>query len=118
MSAQNERGGPRHVWVWEACLFGEARANNSLFIEIAMTLWACNIGPAKEQCGDIIPIDVDDVWRTELWCECPHCYLTPCATLIVGAWYQLLGAPSRKVDITLHFPEAAALLAGENELQD
>jgi cytochrome P450 len=40
------------------CL-GKHVANNSLFIDIAMTLWACNIGPGKDERGNVIPIDVD-----------------------------------------------------------
>ena len=38
---------------------GKHVANNSLFIDIAMTLLACNIEPGKDGRGDIIPIDVD-----------------------------------------------------------
>ena len=38
---------------------GKHVENNSLFIDIAMTLWACNIEPGKDGRGDIIPIDVD-----------------------------------------------------------
>ena len=38
---------------------GKHVANNSLFIDIAMTLWACNIAPGKDERGDVIPIDVD-----------------------------------------------------------
>ena len=38
---------------------GKHVANNSLFIDIAMTLWACNIEPGKDGHGDIIPMDVE-----------------------------------------------------------
>ena len=41
---------------------GKHVANNSLFIDIAMTaqtLWACNIAPGKNERRNIIPIDVD-----------------------------------------------------------
>jgi cytochrome P450 len=34
-------------------------ANNSLFIDITMALWACTIKPAKDNNGHVIPIDVD-----------------------------------------------------------
>jgi len=37
----------------------EACWNNSLFINIAMMLWAWNIEPGKDECGNVIPIDVD-----------------------------------------------------------
>lgn len=38
---------------------GKHVANNSLFIDIAMTLWACNIEPGKDEHGNVILIDVD-----------------------------------------------------------
>ena len=38
---------------------GKHVANNSLFMDLAMTLWACNIGPGKDENGNVIPIDVD-----------------------------------------------------------
>ena len=38
---------------------GKHVANNSLFIDIAMMLWACTIEPAKDENGHSIPIDVD-----------------------------------------------------------
>ncbi|KAH8990403.1 cytochrome P450 [Lactarius hatsudake] len=38
---------------------GKHVANNSLFIDIAMTLWACNIERGKDEHGNVIPIDVD-----------------------------------------------------------
>ena len=57
------------------------------------------------------------MWRTDLWCECPHCYLTSRADR------ECLVSASRrpvpfKVDVTPRFPEAVAMLAGENEMQD
>ena len=38
---------------------GKHVANNSLFIDIAVTLWACNIEPGKDEHGNVTPIDVD-----------------------------------------------------------
>jgi hypothetical protein len=38
---------------------GKHVANNSLFIDLAVTLWACNIEPAKHTHENVIPIDVD-----------------------------------------------------------
>jgi len=38
---------------------GKHVANNSLFIDIAMVLWACKIEPGKDENGNVIPIDVD-----------------------------------------------------------
>jgi hypothetical protein len=74
---------------------GKHVANNSLFIDIAMTLWACNIEPGKDTRGNVIPIDVDG------WVE------------------DGLGLPAPfKADIKPRFPEAVALLSGERELQD
>ena len=38
---------------------GKHVANNSLFIDFAMMLWACRIEPGKDENGKVIPIDVD-----------------------------------------------------------
>jgi hypothetical protein len=38
---------------------GKHVANNSLFIDFAMMLWACRIEPGKDESGNVIPIDVD-----------------------------------------------------------
>ncbi|KAH9051189.1 cytochrome P450 [Lactarius deliciosus] len=38
---------------------GKHVANNSLFIDMATTLWACNIEAGKDEHGNVIPIDVD-----------------------------------------------------------
>jgi hypothetical protein len=38
---------------------GKHVANNSLFIDFALMLWACNIKPGKDTNGNVIPIDVD-----------------------------------------------------------
>jgi len=38
---------------------GKHAANNSLFIDFAMMLWACRIEPGKDERGNVIPIDVD-----------------------------------------------------------
>jgi len=38
---------------------GKHVANNSLFIDFAMMLWACRIEPGKDEGGNVIPIDVD-----------------------------------------------------------
>ena len=40
------------------CL-GKHVANNSLFIDFAMMLWACTIEPGKDESGKVIPIDGD-----------------------------------------------------------
>ncbi|VDB91013.1 unnamed protein product [Peniophora sp. CBMAI 1063] len=72
---------------------GKHVANNSIFIDIAITLWACNIARAKEpETGNPIPIDVDG------WIE---------DGLVVRP------VPF-KCSITPRFPEAPALLASEN----
>ncbi|KAH8993711.1 cytochrome P450 [Lactarius akahatsu] len=73
---------------------GKHVANNSLFIDIAMMLWACNIEAGKDEHGNVIPIDVDG------WVE-----------------DGLLIHPVPFVaDISPRFPEAVALLTGEREL--
>ena len=38
---------------------GKHVANNLLFIYMAMVLWACTIGPAKDENGHVILTDVD-----------------------------------------------------------
>ncbi|KAN0132228.1 Cytochrome P450 [Lactarius tabidus] len=75
---------------------GKHVANNSLFIDLAVTLWACNIEPAKDARGNVIPIDVDG------WVE---------DGLVVRP------VPF-KADITPRFPEAVTLLASEREFQE
>ncbi|KAI9435067.1 cytochrome P450 [Lactarius indigo] len=58
--ARDEGGGPRDVRFWDGGIcVGKHVANNSLFIDLAMTLWACNIEPGKDEYGNAIPIDVD-----------------------------------------------------------
>ncbi|KAN0132230.1 Cytochrome P450 [Lactarius tabidus] len=74
---------------------GKHVANNSLFIDIAMTLWACNIEPGKDEHGNVTPIDVDG------WVE---------DGLVVRP------VPF-KADISPRFPEAVAMLAGEREFR-
>ncbi|KAI9439112.1 cytochrome P450 [Lactarius indigo] len=71
---------------------GRHVANNAFFIDIAMALWACNIGPGKDEHGNVIPIDVD------AWVDGLH-----------------IRPPSFKVDISPRFPEAVTLLAGERK---
>ncbi|KAI9451954.1 cytochrome P450 [Russula earlei] len=38
---------------------GKHVANNSLFIDFAVMLWACTFKPGKDESGKDIPIDVD-----------------------------------------------------------
>ncbi|KAH9168381.1 cytochrome P450 [Lactarius sanguifluus] len=75
---------------------GKHVANNSLFIDMAMTLWACNIGPGKDEHGDVIPIDADGFMEDGL---------------------TIRPIPF-KADIRPRFPEAVGLLAGEREFQE
>ncbi|KAI0300590.1 cytochrome P450 [Multifurca ochricompacta] len=75
---------------------GKHVANNSLFIDIAMMLWACKIEPGKDEYGHVVPIDVDG------WVE---------DGLVVRP------IPF-KADVSPRFPEAPALLAEELDLQD
>ncbi|KAH9035792.1 cytochrome P450 [Lactarius pseudohatsudake] len=77
-----------------ACV-GKHVANNSLFIDMAMTLWACNIEPGKDEHGNVIPIDVDGSVENGL----------------------IVRPVPFKADIRPRFPEAVGLLAGERELQ-
>ncbi|THU84482.1 cytochrome P450, partial [Dendrothele bispora CBS 962.96] len=45
---------------------GRHVANNSLFIEIAMMLWAMNIERARDENGKLLPMDVDGCWEDGL----------------------------------------------------
>lgn len=72
---------------------GKHVANNSLFIDFAMMLWACRIEPGKDERGNVIPIDVDGCIEDGL----------------------VVRPVPFKVDISPRFPEAVALLAAENE---
>ena len=96
---------------------GKHVANNSLFIDIAMMLWACNIEPGKDDHGNVIPIDVDGCIEDGLVVkECP----SPFPALGYSALTMSV-AFSRpvpfKANISLRFPEAAALLDGEREVR-
>ncbi|KAH9030399.1 cytochrome P450 [Lactarius hengduanensis] len=75
---------------------GKYVANNSLFIDMAMTLWACNIEPGKDERGNVIPIDVDGSVEDGL----------------------IVRPVPFKADIRPRFPEAVGLLAGEREFKE
>ncbi|KAH8990404.1 cytochrome P450 [Lactarius hatsudake] len=75
---------------------GRHVANNSLFIDVAMTLWACNIERGKDERGNVIPIDVDGSVEEGL----------------------IVRPVPFKANITPRFPEAVGLLAGEREFQE
>jgi hypothetical protein len=96
---------------------GKHVANNSLFIDFAMMLWACKIEPGKDERGNVIPIDVDGCIEDGLvvWVLFLHSSIVEPSELI------LLLTASRpvpfKVDISPRFPEAVALLAAENEFE-
>jgi len=75
---------------------GKHVANNSLFIDLAMMLWACKIEPGKDENGKVIPIDVDGCIEDGL----------------------VVRPIPFKANISARFPEALALLAEERELQD
>ncbi|KAH9049790.1 cytochrome P450 [Lactarius deliciosus] len=75
---------------------GKHVANNSLFIDMAMTLWACNIEPGKNEHGNVIPIDVDGSVEDGL----------------------IVRPVPFKANITPRFPEAVRLLTGEREFQE
>ncbi|KAI9435069.1 cytochrome P450 [Lactarius indigo] len=72
---------------------GKHVANNSLFINMAVALWACNIEAGKDEHGNVIPIDVDGSVEDGL---------------------TVRPVPF-KTDIRPRFPEAVELLAGERE---
>ncbi|KAH9035788.1 cytochrome P450 [Lactarius pseudohatsudake] len=75
---------------------GRHVANNSLFIDMAMTLWACNIEAGKDEHGNVIPIDVDGLVEDGL----------------------VVRPIPFKADIGPRFPEAVGLLAGEREFKE
>ncbi|KAH9173181.1 cytochrome P450 [Lactarius sanguifluus] len=75
---------------------GRHFSNNSLFIDIAMVLWGCNIEPGKDEHGNVIPIDVDG-WVDD-------------GVLVRPVPFKAVISP--------RFPEAVTLLAGERELRD
>ena len=93
---------------------GKHVANNSLFIDFAMMLWACTIEPGKDENGKVIPIDVDGCIEDGLVVWVP-----PRVFLNYWTLTEPL-APSRpipfKINVSARFPEAATLLAGESEL--
>ncbi|KAI0064320.1 cytochrome P450 [Artomyces pyxidatus] len=73
---------------------GKHVANDSLFIDMAVMLWACTFEPAKDERGDTIPINVDG-WVDQ-------------GTTVRPVHFTC--------SITARFPEAPAILAMEREL--
>ncbi|KAI0061583.1 cytochrome P450 [Artomyces pyxidatus] len=75
---------------------GRHVANDSIFIDIAIVLWAANLEPAKDASGNTIPLDLDS--------------------------FVDVGLVSRPLPfrwtVKPRFPEAAAILAGQLELLD
>ncbi|KAI9435066.1 cytochrome P450 [Lactarius indigo] len=82
---------------------GKHVANNSLFIDMAMTLWACNIEAWKDEHGNVIPIDVGWIGG-ERNCRC---------VVLAGS-----RPVPFKADITPRFPEVVGLLASEREFRE
>jgi hypothetical protein len=95
---------------------GKHVANNSLFIDFAMMLWACTIEPGKDEKGNVIPIDVDGCIEDGL-----VVWVFLRTTIVEPSRLTVLMAARRpvpfKVDISPRFPEAVTLLASENEHQ-
>ena len=94
---------------------GKHVANNSLFIDFAMMLWACRIELGKDESGTVTQIDVDGCMEDGLvvWVFFLRSSVVEPSGLILPL------TASRpvpfKVDVTPRFPEAVALLAAENE---
>jgi len=74
---------------------GRHMANNSLFIDIAIILWASKIEPKKDALGNMLPLDVDG---------------------FVDEGLAIHPIPF-ECEITPRFPDAPALLAQERELR-
>ena len=93
---------------------GKHVANNSLFIDFAMMLWACTIEPGKDEKGNVIPIDVDGCIEDGLvvWVFLRSTIVGPSRLIVPLAARRPIPF---KVDISPRFPEAVTLLASENE---
>ena len=93
---------------------GKHVANNSLFIDFAMMLWACTIEPGKDEKGNVIPIDVDGCIEDGLvvWVFLRSTVVGPSRLIVPLAARRPIPF---KVDISPRFPEAVTLLASENE---
>ena len=93
---------------------GKHVANNSLFIDFAMMLWACTIEPGKDEKGNVIPIDVDGCVEDGLvvWVFLRSTIVGPSRLIVSLAARRPIPF---KVDISPRFPEAVTLLASENE---
>ena len=94
---------------------GKHVANNSLFIDFAVMLWACTFEPGKDEKGNAIPIDVDGCIEDGL-----VVWVFFLRSSIVGRSRLIVLLASRrpipfKVDTSPRFPEAVTLLASENE---
>lgn len=94
---------------------GKHVANNSLFIDFAMMLWACTIEPGKDVNGKIAPIDVDGCIEDGLvvWVFLRSLVFGPSGLIMLLAARRPVPF---KVDISTRFPEAVTLLAAESEL--
>ncbi len=94
---------------------GRYMANNSLFIEIAMMLWAANIERKTDASGRPLPLDVDGfvdhgiVMSAGSPCTCES---------MADLWCFCCRRPTPfECEISPRFPEAHALLAQERELR-
>jgi hypothetical protein len=92
-------------------------ANNSLFIEIAMMLWATNIERKTDGSGRPLPLDVDGFVDHGIVVSARlTLYLRVDGWLTCGCFCCRRPSPF-ECEISPRFPEAHALLAQERELR-
>jgi cytochrome P450 len=93
---------------------GRHMADNSLFINIAVLLWAVKIERRVDASGQLLPLDLDGF--------VDHGVVVSVGSLYILKWILTWGGFCRRpvpfeCEITPRFPEAPALLIQERELR-
>jgi len=92
---------------------GRHVANNSLFVDISILLWATKIERKKDASGKLLPLDVDGFVEDGLVVQVPANFEP-----LTETDETFLRRPvPYECDITPRFPEASGLLAQELELR-
>ena len=111
--------GPADTKEESHCSFGFGRrlcvgrnvANNSLFIDIAMMLWAANIEPATDASGKPAPLDLEGCIDDGLVMS-----ITPITDNYVSDFSDTSRPVPFECKITPRFPEALSILEQEQEI--
>ena len=89
-------------------------ANNSLFINIAVTLWAIKIERKKDASGQFLPLDLDGWIDVGVVVLLDFHHIAPLRGRLRGCFCRR--PVPFKLEVTPRFPEASAMLAQEREM--